>query len=1468
VVEYQVVDLFSITSDILSISLSNDNQAPLTVDLSPYLDNTDDQGVDNFSLSGTTLTLEIETDGQGPHTVDLAALQDGTGTDDQTLSYTLGGTLSIEDGNSVDLSDLLDNTDDQGVDNFSLSGTTLTLEIENDGQTPHTVDLSSLTGVGTDDQTVDTLSLSGTILTIALEDDNEAPYTLDLASLQDGTGTDDQTLSLVGNSLSIESGNSVDLSPYLDNTDDQQVDNFSLSGTTLTLEIEADGQAPHTVDLSGLTGTGTDDQTVDTLSLSGTVLTLALEGDNEAPYTLDLVSLQDGTGTDDQGVDNFSLSGTTLTLEIETDGQAPHTVDLASLQDGTGTDDQTVDTLSLSGTILTIALEGDNEAPYTLDLASLQDGTGTDDQRVDNFSLSGTTLTLEIEADGQAPHTVSLAALQDGTGTDDQTLSLVSNTLSIESGNSVDLSPYLDNTDDQQVDNFSISSNILRLEIESDGQAAHTVNLNPYLDNTDNQALSYGGAGSLSISGGNSVDLSDLLDNTDSQNLTLAGNNLSLTNGGTVDLSPYLDNTDNQTVDTFSLTGTLLTLALERDNESPYTVDIASVVGDDDWRFTGTEDYESHAYRNGRTSIATTAATHGLRVDSTFQFRVDGGTNIFDWQDGTGVSDIPGLVWRAEGGAEGGGAFINGENNLILATLQEPVLNRQVLGSLVFSGQDPNSTGNVTPGAFIKAYADGNWTTSSNTTEMEFYITLDGETNSTSMLRLLKNDRVDLPTYFDKDDGLPTSIIGRSALGHLTRHPITGTPTEGQVLKAQSGALVWADDNDGAGQVNVDLNLLRDTLTQTGHGYTQSQTPLPFFVDQSTGDLLPAVNDFDSTTHVGFIIEVLNTNELVVAAGGVHFKAGHGYAVGKEYFTTGTAHTYATQAPASEINDWVWSVLDADRLLLHNVRPYNPSADNENPGGLWFWDGAVAEFLPASDTLGLSGNDGIELEVLNDSLAITLDFTNLTATAPGSSDFLVWQDQSTGVMSKATVSQVTGGPQTLSIDQSTAVLTISAGNSVDLSEAVDEQINTLLTAGTNVTLNYNDGANTLTISSPDDQALSLVGNSLSLTDGGSVDLSGYLDNTDSQTLTLSSNTLSLTNGGSVDLSGYLDNTDSQTLTPNAGTTSLTISGGNSVSLAELVDDRVDALLVAGTDIGLSYNDAGNTLTVNYTGSSGGDPDQTLSFSSPNLTISGTGGNTVDLSALQDGTGTDDQTLTLSGNTLSIESGNSVSLAAYLDNTDNQDISLSTSLFLSITGGSGEDISEDIEDHLGLDFWQDGTNTNVVYNDGANTISIEVTDAPAHASSHITGGSDQVDGDRLDIDWNPSHYTPATTPSEVTSNDNLTAHLYGIDQELEAVVPDNNSSQSSGSIDWGNDYQGYQPINMTGLSSITISFSNSVPGGAYIIRFTGADDGDTVNWPSSVKYENGTAVGTDILSSGRRMVQLLYDGTDYFVPGGY
>jgi hypothetical protein len=70
---------------------------------------------------------------------------------------------------------------------------------------------------------------------------------------------------------------------------------------------------------------------------------------------------------------------------------------------------------------------------------------------------------------------------------------------------------------------------------------------------------------------------------------------------------------------------------------------------------------------------------------------------------------------------------------------------------------------------------------------------------------------------------------------------------------------------------------------------------------------------------------------------------------------------------------------------------------------------------------------------------------------------------------------------------------------------------------------------------------------------------------------------------------------------------------------------------------------------------------------------------------------------------------------------------------------------------------------------------------SHASTHISGGGDEIDGDQLDIDWNPANYTPTTAPSEATSLDHLTAHLAGIDTALTVV-----SSHASDHISGGGD----------------------------------------------------------------------------------
>ena len=77
--------------------------------------------------------------------------------------------------------------------------------------------------------------------------------------------------------------------------------------------------------------------------------------------------------------------------------------------------------------------------------------------------------------------------------------------------------------------------------------------------------------------------------------------------------------------------------------------------------------------------------------------------------------------------------------------------------------------------------------------------------------------------------------------------------------------------------------------------------------------------------------------------------------------------------------------------------------------------------------------------------------------------------------------------------------------------------------------------------------------------------------------------------------------------------------------------------------------------------------------------------------------------------------------------------------------------------------------------GAGLLSFGAPAPAAHAPTHVRGGTDEIDGDVIDIDYVPTNYTRDPTPPEVTNVEELTAHLAGIDNAL---------GQSSGVLHWG------------------------------------------------------------------------------------
>lgn len=121
-----------------------------------------------------------------------------------------------------------------------------------------------------------------------------------------------------------------------------------------------------------------------------------------------------------------------------------------------------------------------------------------------------------------------------GVDSDDQDLGLAGNTLSLTNdATPVDLSPFLDNTDNQGTDVFQLNGNNLELSLQNDGVATQTVDLSGFT-NTDNQDLSLAGNTLSLTNDGTTVDLSAYLDNTDNQTLTYAGNTLTIANGNSV----------------------------------------------------------------------------------------------------------------------------------------------------------------------------------------------------------------------------------------------------------------------------------------------------------------------------------------------------------------------------------------------------------------------------------------------------------------------------------------------------------------------------------------------------------------------------------------------------------------------------------------------------------------------------------------------------------------------------------------------------------------------------------------------------------------------------------------------------------------------------------------------------------------------------------------------------------------------
>jgi hypothetical protein len=248
-----------------------------------------------------------------------------------------------------------------------------------------------------------------------------------------------------------------------------------------------------------------------------------------------------------------------------------------------------------------------------------------------------------------------------------------------------------------------------------------------------------------------------------------------------------------------------------------------------------------------------------------------------------------------------------------------------------------------------------------------------------------------------------------------------------------------------------------------------------------------------------------------------------------------------------------------------------------------------------------------------------------------------------------------GTSELLSVPYAFHAQTVQTDMVDDADASPTNELQTISLLGSDLSLS--DGGGTVTLPSPsggDDWGTQTVASNATLSGNGtSGDPLGVVgDLTDDQTLSLAGDELSISEGNTVTLPG--DDWGAQAVESDVTLSGVGTSGDPLGVVGDLTDDQTlsivghdltisegNTVALPGDDWGTQVVQSNSTLSGDGTGGSplgvNGDltDDQTLSIAGDLLSIAN--GNTVNLG------GTDDQTLSVAGNDLSISNGNSFSL---------------------------------------------------------------------------------------------------------------------------------------------------------------------------------------------------------------------------------
>ena len=332
-----------------------------------------------------------------------------------------------------------------------------------------------------------------------------------------------------------------------------------------------------------------------------------------------------------------------------------------------------------------------------------------------------------------------------------------------------------------------------------------------------------------------------------------------------------------------------------------------------DWAFAyAGKSISDPAYRFGRVSINTIDTSHWFRLDG--DFRINPATSTtFDYQDGTtdttGLNNYKGLLFRGPSGFTG--PQLSGSVNSFTLAPTTLITDTTRLGAYVFAGKHPDFS-ELYQSAFISGDVDGAWGSAALPSMMKFWVTDNKTLVPYNIVTMRQSGRVQFELYDQFNDTIPTSLLGhRDGDKAVTKHNVEGEGGDGKLIEwrgtTTSGGFHWTD-KDSVGVAGTEL---RDTVATD-----DSIQPLDFvYLSEADQKWRIASNHIDSTLAWAMVIDTISSDTAIIQSIG-KVVVSHTYDIGYSYSLDSATVQRGDTIPITEIDQWVFNVVDGSTLDL------------------------------------------------------------------------------------------------------------------------------------------------------------------------------------------------------------------------------------------------------------------------------------------------------------------------------------------------------------------------------------------------------------------------------------------------------------------------------------------------------------------------------------------------------------------------